>query len=336
MGEELAPVAEIQATDARALDALLKAAKTPFVIRGLVADWPLVIAGRKSGREARQYLLERQRDRPFTVSTGPSNAKGRIFYDDDMAVNIRTERTSLREIFDQIDACETHAEQPIVYCGSVDVHHYFDGLHEANHIDLQGRNCLASIWMGTRSRIAAHNDFPDNFACVAVGTRRFTLFPPNQFRNLYLGPIDNTPAGRAISMVDFQQPDFDAHPQFRDALAHAQMAELDPGDAIFIPSMWWHHVEGLDAFNVLVNYWWRETPAFMGQPQDALNHAMMAIRDLPVHEKQHLRELFEYYIFANDAGSTAHIPETARGVLDPMTAENAGKIRSFLMKALSQ
>ncbi|MEI9904693.1 MAG: cupin-like domain-containing protein [Asticcacaulis sp.] len=135
--------------------------------------------------------------------------------------------------------------------------------------------------MGTRTRIAAHNDFPDNLACVAVGRRRFTLFPREQFRNLYLGPVDNTPAGRAVSMVDFHAPDFERFPRFRTALDHAVTAELEAGDAIFIPAMWWHHVEGLEPFNVLVNYWWRDTPRWLGQPQDALNLAMLAIRDLP-------------------------------------------------------
>src|SRR3546814_10245868 len=95
-----------------------------------------------------------------------------------------------------------------------------------------------SIWIGTRTKIAAHNDFPDNLACCAAGRRRFTLFPPHQFRNLYLGPIDHTPAGRAVSMVDFDAPDLAAHPRFIDAMAEAQTVELEPGDAIFIPSMW--------------------------------------------------------------------------------------------------
>lgn len=336
MAETLAPVAELCVADSAALDQALRAATQPFVVRGLVADWPLVQAGLSSGRAARDYLLALQKDRPFTVSVGPAEAKGRIFYDDAMNVNIRTGRTGLREIFGQIDASEAHAVQPIVYCGSVDVHGYFDGLHQANQVELGDRSCIASIWMGTRSRIAAHNDFPDNLACVAVGRRRFTLFPPDQFANLYLGPIDNTPAGRAISMVDFHQPDFAAHPRFREAQTHAQVAELAPGDAIFIPSMWWHHVEGLDAFNVLVNYWWRETPRHMGQPQDALNHAIMAIRDLPEVEKQHWRALFDHYVFKSDASVTAHLPAEGHGVLGPMTPENAGKIRSFLLKALNQ
>jgi len=288
----------------------------------------------QSARDARDYILRRRRDRPFTVSVGEPGSDGRLFYDAAMAMNFRTMRAKLPEIFARIDALGDEALP--VYLASIDLHEYFDGLHEANHVDLGDRTCLASIWMGTRTRIAAHNDIPDNLACVAVGRRRFTLFPHEQFRNLYLGPIDNTPAGRAVSMVDFHNPDLDAHPRFAEALVHAQVAELAAGDALYIPAMWWHHVEGLDPFNVLVNYWWRETPRWLGQPQDALNHAILAIRDLPDEAKARWRDLFDYYVFANDEAVVKHIPEPARGVLAPLTAESAGRIRAFLLRALSR
>ena len=31
--------------------------------------------------------------------------------------------------------------------------------------------------------------------------------------------------------------------------ASAQTAELEPGDAIYIPYFWWHHVRSLTGFN---------------------------------------------------------------------------------------
>jgi hypothetical protein len=86
---------------------------------------------------------------------------------------------------------------------------------------------------------------------------------------------------------------------------------------------------------VLVNYWWRDTPRYLGAPQNALNHAIMAIRDLPDHEKIHWRDLFEHYVFHNAPDVTDHIPEHGRGILDAMTPQSASKIRSFLMKMLS-
>ena len=332
----LAPIAETIVRDAADLDAQLRAATAPFVVRGLVKDWPLVEAGLRSGKAARDYLRARAKPRPFTVAVGTRGSGGRLFYDSAMGMNFQTVQAPLDEVFDQIDLDEGKADAPPVYLASIDMHEFFDGLHAANHVDLGERECLASIWMGTPTRIAAHNDFPDNLACVAAGRRRFTLFPPDQFPNLYLGPVDNTPAGRAVSMVDFHAPDFAAFPRFREALGHAQMAELEPGDALHIPSSWWHHVEGLEPFNVLVNYWWRETPRWMGQPQDALTHAMMAIRALPAEQKAHWRAMFDHYVFENDESVVAHIPEAARSVLAPLTPESAGRIRAFLLRALSR
>lgn len=332
----LAAIPEVAVADMAELDAKLRAAEGPFVVRGLVGDWPLVAAARKSPREARAYLLGHARDLPFTASVGAPGSDGRMFYDEAMGMNFRTIRAKLGEIFAEIDKGEGRADANPVYLASIDVHEFFDGLHEANHVELGARSCLASIWIGTPTRIAAHNDFPDNLACVAAGRRRFTLFPPDQFRNLYLGPVDNTPAGRAVSMVDFHNPDYAAHPRFAEALRHALTAELGPGDAIHIPSLWWHHVEGLEPFNVLVNYWWRDTPRWLGQPQDALNLAMMAIRDLPEAEKAHWRALFEYYVFENGPEVTDHIPEHARSVLAPLTPETAARIRNFLLRQLSR
>lgn len=332
----LPAVIEREVADAAALDRLLDGAKTPFVIRGIGADWPLVQAGLRSAREARAYLLERARAVPFAVSIGEPGHGGRMFYSPEMEMNFRMARGKLADIFGGIDANEGRGDPPSVYLASIDVHTHFDGVHETNGVDLGSRDPRISLWMGTPTRIAAHNDFPDNLACCIAGRRRFTLFPPEQFRNLYLGPIDNTPAGRAVSMVDFHAPDLQTHPDFVKALEQAQVVELEPGDALFIPSMWWHHVEGLSPFNILLNYWWRDTARFLGQPQDALNHAILSIRDLPAKDREIWRKLFDHYVFDSGPAVTDHIPEGGRGVLDPLTAETASRLRSFLLRTLNQ
>ena len=96
-------------------------------------------------------------------------------------------------------------------------------------------------------------------AIVIGGWRRFTLFPPEQVDNLDVGPLHFTIAGPPVSMVDLLHPDFERYPRFATALEHAVMAELGPGDALFIPPLWWHDVEALDGVNVRMSYWW-ETP----------------------------------------------------------------------------
>ena len=333
---QMKPVEVREAADFAALSALLDEASAPFVVRGLVNDWPLVAAGRDSPRAARSYLLDKAHPVPFEVTIGQPGRDGRLFYEDDFAMNFRQARGKLADIFRGFDDNEGRADAPAIYLTSVDMKLFFDGLADENPSPVRGRDPRESIWIGTDTRVAAHNDFPRNLACCAVGRRRFTVFPPEQFRNLYIGPLENTPAGRAVSLVDFHDPDLAAFPRFAEALAHARVAELEPGDALYIPSMWWHHVEGLEAFNVLVNYWWRDTPGFLGQPQDALNHAIWALRDLPQEERAFWRQLFDHYVFENPPEVTEHIPEPARGILAPLTAETASRIRTFLLRTLNR
>jgi hypothetical protein len=171
---------------------------------------------------------------------------------------------------------------------------------------------------------------------VAAGHRRFTLFPPDQLENLYVGPIDFNPAGQAISMVDFHAPDFARFPRFREALDQAQVAELGPGDALFIPSMWWHHVEALDDFNVLVNYWWRQSPDWMDTPTNALMLALLTMRELPPEQRRHWQEIFRHYIFEPGEDSLAHIPPGARYALAPLDEDGARILRGQILKRINR
>ena len=61
----LAAVPEVAVADMAELDARLRIADKPFVVRGLVKDWPLVEAGRRSSRDARAYLLRHHRGMPI-------------------------------------------------------------------------------------------------------------------------------------------------------------------------------------------------------------------------------------------------------------------------------
>ena len=319
------------------LDELLKSAGGPFVLRGFAGDWPLVKAGLEGGSKgARAYLLDHARDRRFEVNIGTPGQGPRLFFDEQMGMNFHMGRAPLADIFSGIEANLEKPDAPAIYLSSIDMRDYFDGLHETNHAELAGRQSRDSIWIGTRTRIAAHNDIPDNLAVCAVGRRRFTLFPPEAFADLYLGPLENTPAGRAVSMVDLENPDFDRYPRFGEALASALVAELDPGDALFIPSLWYHQVEALDPFNVLINHWWRQTPRFLGDPEQALLYAILAVRDLPPAARNRWKALFDHYVFYGGAEAAAHLPEGQRGILDPLNAESAGRLRAFLLRTLSQ
>ncbi|KPJ79593.1 MAG: cupin [Gammaproteobacteria bacterium SG8_30] len=309
----------------------------PALFRGLVAEWPLVGAARRSNRAVDEYLRRFYNGSPVTVSVGEPDIKGRIFYDDTLTgFNFRTRRGRLDDVLDEIRACEDSESPPVHYIGSTTVDLVLPGLRAENDLPFHGVDPSIRIWIGNRTRIAAHYDVPDNVACVAAGRRRFTLFPPDQLENLYVGPLDLTPAGQSISLVDLHEPDFDRFPRFREALRHAQVADMEPGDALFIPGMWWHHVEGLDPLNVLVNYWWRDMPAYLGTPLDVLNHALLSIRDLPVEQREIWQGIFDHYIFKADDTVASHIPEHARGVLAPIADESARRLRAILIRNLNR
>ena len=331
------PIAEASGIDPLAIpDAILQSTQ-PVVLRGLVVGWPLVRAGRESARAAAAHLSGFYQGAPVRVLIGPPDQAGRFFYNDDFSgFNFRAEQARLDGV---LDALLTAADDPrpaAIYVGSTTIDTCLPGFRTNNDIDLGERQPLVSIWLGNRSRVAAHQDSPDNLACVAAGRRRFTLFPPDQLRNLYIGPLDYSPAGQAISLVDFAQPDLETFPRFAQAWQQAQVAELGPGDAIFIPSLWWHHIEALDAFNVLVNYWWRRAPVHLESPVNALMLAMMSLRDLPDAQRTQWQEIFRHYVFEPGEETNAHVPEQARGVLGPIDAEAAAQLRVLLIKRLGR
>src|SRR5690606_31993138 len=138
------------------------------------------------------------------------------------------------------------------YAGSVPIPNSIPEFGAGNRLELLPASVVPRIWIGNAVTVWTHYDLSANVACVVAGKRRFTLFPPEQLVNLHVGPLDFTLAGQPVSLVDLEAPDYDQYPRFREALAHAQVAELAPGDALFIPNLWWHHVKSLDRFNVLV------------------------------------------------------------------------------------
>jgi hypothetical protein len=331
------PVREISGATPGALTDAILTATEPLVLRGLVASWPLVKTSLRSQREGIAYLRRFYQGEVVRALIGPPEIAGRYFYNDDIsgfnfdAVNARLDAI-LDQVLEHLDApCP-----PTFYVGSTTVDTCLPGFRDENDLDLGDRDPLVSVWTGNRSRIPAHQDLPDNLACVAAGRRRFTLFPPEQLSNLYIGPLDFAPANQPISLVDFHRPDLVKFPRFAEAMAHAQVAELLPGDAIFMPSMWWHHIEGLDSFNVLINYWWRQSPGYMDAPVNTLMHAILTLRELPPPQRLAWQEVFRHYIFEADGSEAAHIPEPARGVLGPLDLDKARSMRAAIMQKLKR
>lgn len=311
----------------------------PVVLKGLVANWPLVQAAQRSHHEAMSYLRSFYNGKTVGASRGDPQIAGRLFYNEDFTqLNFTSHRAPLDQVLMDIEKHLEDDRPPTNYIASTTIDACLPGFRRDNDIPFaaHGFDPLASIWIGNRTIASCHYDAPNNLACCAVGRRRFTLFPPEQIFNLYPGPLEPTPGGQAVSLVDFANPDFERYPRFREALAAGQVAEVEPGDAVFIPSLWWHHVEALSPFNTLINYWWSTSPKFIPSPMNALYHALWSLRDRPEREKRAWKNIFDYYVFGPSERAGEHLPEQARGALGPMDDSHARRIRAMLLSNLNR
>jgi hypothetical protein len=308
----------------------------PLLLRGLAGHWPAVQAAQRSPALAAKYLHEHWRGAPVQVFLGMPEIEGRFSYNEDCSGFNFGRASGGLGVLQTLMQVAGDPGAPAMYVGATDIEACLPGFRAANDLPLAALTPLVSIWLGNRSRVAAHYDLPNNIACVVAGRRRFTLFPPEEVGNLYIGPLEPTPAGQAISLVDFKRPDLQRFPRFAQAMQRAQVAELGPGDAVFIPSMWWHHVEALDDFNVLVNYWWRAVGATPATPTDALTLALLTLRDLPPAQREAWRALFAHYVFDAGAATAAHIPAPARHALAPLDSAQAQALLAQLLERLKR
>jgi hypothetical protein len=320
----------------------LLAAQEPVILKSAARHWPLVQRGLESSEAAMAYLSGFDGGKAITGFTGAPEIGGRFGYDEAVtALNFASDRMRLGDFLDRVRAHLDDADPPSFYVGSTDLDTYLPGLRAENGLVLDdpmfaANAPLVSIWLGNRTTAAAHYDMSNNLACCMVGRRRFTLFPPDQVANLYPGPLEPTPGGQVVTMVDFRDPDFERYPRFREALDAAQVAELEPGDVLFYPALWWHQVDALDGFNAMINYWWNTVPSFMDTPQNTLFHALLSLRDRSEAEKRGWRALFDYYIFGEPERAGAHLPEAARGALGPLAEMKARRLRAQLLNRLNR
>jgi len=312
----------------------------PAIIRGLVRDWPL--ARQTSPEQAAAYLKSFYQGRPVVAFIARPELGGRFGYTlDATQLDFKSDRGSLEHYLELMLAHLDDADAPSWYIGSTDVDQFLPGFRaendlELNHPMFESNPPMVSAWIGNRTTALAHHDMSHNIACCLVGRRRFVLFPPEQVGNLYPGPLEPTPGGQVVTMTDIDKPDFERFPGLREALAAAEVALLEPGDALFYPAMWWHQVNALESFNVMVNYWWNTVPDYMDTPQNTLLHGLLSLRDRPEQEKRAWRAMFDYYVFGDPGRAAGHLPETARGNLAPMDEIRARRLRAYLLRRLNR
>ena len=95
------------------------------------------------------------------------------------------------------------------------------------------------FWFGPKGTVTPlHHDLTNNFMAQVRGRKLVRLIAPYELQNLY----NNR---HCYSAVNLDKIDYEQFPLFRNVTVID--VEIGPGDLLFLPVGWWHHVRGLDA-----------------------------------------------------------------------------------------
>lgn len=314
-------------------------AQKPIVIRGFAEHWPLVAAAKQAPQAFVAYLKHFYTGNKASILLGHPDIKGRFFYNEDMTgVNYIKGDERLDLYLDRLLDLMNKEVYPAASIQNILPSYILPGLINENSSDFFP-DIEPRLWMGNQAVVSAHYDSSDNLACVVAGRRRFVLFPPDQVANLYPGSLNLTPAGAPVSLVNLHDPDFERYPRYRGALDNAYSAELYPGDAIFIPMLWWHHVDSLEKVNGLMNYWWNGSAInnpITPTPIDSLSMAILAMRELTPAQRNAWRSMFDHYLFKQGVDPASYIPEHCQHVLGKISPQAEREIKDYLIEKLKQ
>jgi hypothetical protein len=307
----------------------------PVVLRQVCTGWAALEAGRVSDESLAAYLLGLDSGRKAEAFLGSPEIAGRYHYGPNLeGFNFKRETLGLSEALTRIAECAAEPERGTLYLGSLPTGDYMPGFAAENRLSFLPAGVEPRVWIGNASHVSCHYDTFDNLACVVAGLRRFTVYPPHAIGDLYVGPIDHTMSGPPVSLATGSTPGDPRYPRFEAARGRALTVELRPGDALYLPKLWWHQVEATEPFNLLVNFWWDAFRAGPDAPISAMMLAMIAIAERPPEERAAWRAFFDHYVFRPHGHPLAHLPEERHGILGPLARGNYGRIRAAVMQVL--
>lgn len=285
----LVPVRVVHSYDE--LEPLIHTA-TPAIVCGVVQGWPATTKWTPS------YLLQRiGEDTPVTVRTD--------FSDYGNSTEWLGHNTTLpfKEFLAQWLQGGPKDGQEGLYLASLPLGKHFPELCEdvlvPPHPAEQKKT--GNLWIGNRGQITpVHYDFStgdpgmDGLHAVISGRKLFRLYDPagneqyfprrqvwGRFHQAIVDPVTGL-------------PDPAQYPQF--ANAHCLAVELGPGDMLFIPKLWWHHVTTLEDA-VAVNFWFQHLQSEklkLDRHWGHLEQYLEAVAHMEITE-QKMRNVLQFY-----------------------------------------
>ena len=310
----------------------------PAIIEGALDWWPIMATCGETQRVS--YLVDRVGENRVSYAELPAKYDGLLSYrdDDSQDPNFRTVHGTFREFCSLIQSKVGAGDSMVRYMQSLPIAEVFPSLRSEFDLslvtELQEKGS-PRIWIGNGGqRTATHYDTTHNLACVVAGTKRFTIFSPDQLPNIYIGSFSKTPAGAPVSVVDPRAPDFEKYPRYKTALDQAVVVDVNAGDALFLPAYWFHHVETVGP-TILINFWWDDVATRdVSDAWNCFKHALLTIRQLPPHRRNIFERFFTYFIFCESGDPYSHLPESQQGWAGALSKQTETELREDVANAI--
>lgn len=255
------PIARIAAPTRREFERRFVSTRTPVVLTGLISEWP-ALRSWSTEYFARKWSDENvaslaTRDGVLDIDERRTAVFSKIRFGEQLEV-LRTGRPSQRYVTAPTERMPADFQRDVV------TPRYCEG---ATHL-------RSRFWLARAGTVTPlHRDLPHNLSAQVFGRKRWLLYPPSA------AVYPCRPWSRApnFARVDPEAPDLQRFPLFADA--RPASCVLEPGEVLFIPHLWWHHVRSLDD-NAAVNFWFGgRVIAALGRASLALKRARALYRD---------------------------------------------------------
>ncbi|CAG9761720.1 unnamed protein product [Ceutorhynchus assimilis] len=215
----------------------------PLKLKGCMTHWPATTKWQDLN-----YLLKIAGNRTVPIELGSR------YTDEDWGQKLMTLRDFIKEhylsehgnigylaqhnLFDQISELKEDIRVPEYCCCSLNY-------EESTEPDI-------NAWLGPKGTVSPlHQDPKNNILAQVYGYKQLILFSPEDTPYLY--PHEDTLLSNT-AQIDPINPDYEKFPKFK--LAKMYKCVLGPGEMLFLPVKWWHHVTALTK-SFSVSFWWQ-------------------------------------------------------------------------------
>ncbi|GLV42799.1 Jumonji domain containing 5 [Carabus blaptoides fortunei] len=219
--------------------------ETPTKLKDCMDHWPAMTKWLDI-----TYLITIAGNRTVPVELGSH------YVDENWSQKLMTLKDFIRNHF----LCDTASEN----LGYLAQHNLFDQISELrNDILVPDYCCLSknydescepdiNAWFGPKHTVSPlHYDPKNNILAQVFGTKQIVLFAPKDSKYLY--PHEGTLLNNT-AQVNPLSPDTGMFPSFNQATMYKCL--LRPGEMLYMPPKWWHHVTALDK-SFSVSFWWQ-------------------------------------------------------------------------------